>query len=124
MMSDRDRNRGLANATGADDRDKARGVQPGRQLENVIVASDHSGQAAGQVGVRKTDGRRRKRVTLENLAPIARSGNRGHEAVASPGQGRDVSRAVLSVAQRLTQVDDVETQTAFFHCHVGPDLSQ
>ncbi len=81
-MSDRDRNRGLANATGADDCDKARGVQPSRQLENVIVASDHSDQAAGQVGVRKTDGRR-KRFTLKNLAPIARSRNRGHEAVAS-----------------------------------------
>jgi hypothetical protein len=124
MMSDSYRDRGLANATGADDCDKARGIQPSRQLENVIVASDHSDQAAGQVGVRKTDGRRRKRFTLKNLALIARSRNRGHEAIASPGQGRDVSRAVLAIAQRLAQVDDVEPQTAFFHGGVGPDLSQ
>jgi hypothetical protein len=74
--------------------------------------------------VRKTDGRRRKRFTLEDLALIARSRNRGHEAVASPGQDRDVSRAVLAIAQRLAQVADVEPQTAFFHGGVGPDLSQ
>ena len=61
VMSDRYRDRGFADAASADDRDKARSGQLSRKPENVIVAPDHSRQAAGQVGVRKTGGDRRRR---------------------------------------------------------------
>jgi hypothetical protein len=106
-------------ASRADDCDEARRIQPGRQFENVIVAPDHSDQAAGQVGVRKIGSWRDQHAPL-----IARPRNRCHEAVAPPGQGRDISCAVLSIAERFAQTGDVKTQTAFFHGDVWPDLSQ
>ena len=42
VMPDRYRDRGFADAAGADDGDKARSVQLSRQLENVVVPADHS----------------------------------------------------------------------------------
>ena len=58
MMPDRDRDRGLADAAGADDGDKARSGQLSRQREDVVVPADHPAQAAGQIGVRKIGGER------------------------------------------------------------------
>jgi hypothetical protein len=40
---------------------------------------------------------------------------RRDEGITSPGEGRDVSSAVLSIAERPAQVSDVEPQTAFFY---------
>ncbi len=61
VMPDRDRNGGLADAAGADDRDEARRVELGRQLEDVVVAAEHAAQAAGKVRVWKT-GRDKGRI--------------------------------------------------------------
>ena len=108
VMSDRDRDRGLADAAGADDGDEARGGQLRRQLENVVVATDHPGQAAGQVGVRKAGDGRALDVRL-----AARSRDRRDEAIAPPGQCRDVPCAVLAVAERLAQAGDRETASCF-----------
>ena len=41
VMPDRYRDRGFADAAGADDGDKARSVQLRRELENVVVPADH-----------------------------------------------------------------------------------
>ena len=116
VMSDRDRNRGLADAAGADDGDKARSVQLSRQLENVVIPADHSAQAAGKIGVRKIGGNDRRII-----ARTARPRDRRDEAIAPPGKGRDVSRAILSIAQRLAEAGHVKPQAAFFDDDVGPD---
>ncbi len=119
VMSDRDRNGGLAHAARAHDRDKASGGQLSRQSEHVVVASDHSHRATGQVAVRKSIDDSRF-----DIVAIARPRDRCHEAVAPPGQGRDVASAVLSIAQRPAQAGDLKAQAAFFHGDVGPDPSQ
>jgi hypothetical protein len=54
---------------------------------------------------------------------FARPGNGGHKAVATSRFRRDVSSAVLSVAERLAQAGDVKPQAAFFDCDARPDLS-
>ena len=57
VMSDRHRNRGLADAARADDRDEARSGQLGRQPENVVVAPDHA-RSGGWAGWRAEKRRR------------------------------------------------------------------
>ena len=118
LMPDRHRNRGLADAPGADDGDKARGGQLSRQPEKVVVAPDHARQAARQIGVWKTGSSRR--VRLSGSGP----GDRRDEAIAPAGHGGDVARAVRPIAQRLAQAGDMKSQTAFFHRDVGPDPGQ
>src|SRR5271155_3100975 len=53
MMSDRYRDRGLADAADADNADETGGGQLGRELEDVVAAPDHAHQSAGQISVRK-----------------------------------------------------------------------
>ena len=119
MMSNRDRNRGFADAANANEGDKARSVQFSRDPENVVGAPDHSDQAGRQVGLRKTGDIRRAQILL-----TARARDRGHEAVAPPGRGGYIAGAVLAIGERLAQCGDVESQTAFFHGDVGPGSSQ
>ena len=54
------RNRRLADAASANDGDETRRGQAGRQLENVVIAADHSAQAAGKIGVWEIGGGRRR----------------------------------------------------------------
>jgi hypothetical protein len=54
------------------------------------------------------------------LVAIVRPRDRRHEAVAPPGQRRDVTCAVLSVAERLAQAGDGKAQAALLHGHIGP----
>ena len=118
VMADRHRDRRLADAAGADDRDEACSVQPSRKPENIIVAPDHPDRAGGQVAVAGS--------AAADAGSWARSldrDDRRHEAVASPGQGLDVACAVLPIAERLAQAGDVEPQAAFFHRDVGPDAA-
>ena len=75
MMSDRDRDRGLADAAGADDGDKARRGQLSRQPENVVVPADHPAQAAGQIGVREI-ARQRRGAVIARSRSLARSARR------------------------------------------------
>ena len=119
MMSDRDRDRGFANAANADDGDKARSGQLSRELENVIVAPDHS-RSSGRAGWRAENWRQPSIAPCPDRSTV-RSGPRS----SSPArQGGYVSCAVLSIAQRLAQAGDVKPQTAFFDGDVGPDPSQ
>src|SRR5271167_1336226 len=96
MMSNRDRNRGFADATNANKGDKARSGQFSRDPENVVGAPDHSDQAGRQVGLRKTGDIRRAQILL-----VARPRDRGHEAVAPPGRGGYVAGAALTSASAL-----------------------
>ena len=96
VMCNGDRDRRLADATSADDGDKARSGQVGRQLQDIIIPADDSAQAAGKVGVRKIGGGGRR-----HLGRAASTRDRRDEAIALSGEGRNISRAVLSVAERL-----------------------
>ena len=116
VMSNGHRNRGLADAAGADDGDKARRGQLRRQLENVVIPADHSAQAVGKIGVRKIGGGGRS-IFTRSCSPR----DRRDEAIAPSRKSRDVSRAILSIAQRLAQARHVKPQAAFFNGDVGPD---
>jgi hypothetical protein len=116
MMSDRYRNRGLADAAGADNGDEARSVQLSRQPEYVVIPADHSAQAAGKIRVRKNGGDDGRIV-----APTAWPRDRCNEAIAPAGKSRDVSRAILTIAQRLAEAGQVKPQAVFFNDDVGPN---
>jgi hypothetical protein len=119
IVRDRDGKRRLADAADADDRDEARGSQSSRESANVVGTADHPGQAARQVGVRKIG-----RWCRMSIAATARPRDRRHEAIAAPGQRRDVSGAVLPIAERLAQAGHVKSQAAFFDGDVGPDSGE
>ena len=117
MMGHRDRDRGLADPAGADDADKARSGDLLGQFEHVALAADHAIGAAGKNGVRKSsDNDRRDVLRTAGLR------DRCDEAVAPPRQRGDVSGAVLSIPQRLAQIDHVKPQAAFLDDDVGPDF--
>src|SRR5438046_76747 len=48
--------------------------------------------------------------------------HRGHEAIAPSCEGRDVSGAILSIAQHLAEARHMKPQAAFFDSNVGPYL--
>ena len=66
-MSNRYRNGGLADASGTDDGDEARGVQLSRQLQNIFVPANYAALAAGKIGMRKTAGSDRLLLRRANL---------------------------------------------------------
>ena len=117
ILRDRDGDRGLAHAAGAHDGHEAFRDELGGHRKDVIGTPHHPGQARREeVGPGEAGG--------DPLTPDmagGRSGDRGDEAVAPPGQGGDVSRAVDAVAERLAQAGDVEPQAALVHGDVGPD---
>src|SRR5882757_9876963 len=114
-MSHRNRDRGFADPAGADDADKARcGDLPG-QLEDVALPADHTLEAAGKIGVRKSSGNARRVVSR-----TARPRDWRDEAVTPPRKRGDVSGATLSIPQRLAEVDHVKSQAAFLDDVVGP----
>ena len=55
------------------------------------------------------------------IARTARPRDRRDEAIAPPGNGRDVTRAIFAIAQRLAEARHVKPQAAFFHDDVGPN---
>src|SRR6202035_1970727 len=115
-MSDRYRNGGFADASGADDGDEARGVQLRRQLQNVSVPANDSALAAGKIGVRKTASNNRSVIALTVLPR-----DRRDKAIAASGNCGDVARTVLAIAQRLAEARHVKSKAAFLHDDVGPD---
>src|SRR5258707_4848229 len=86
------------------------------QLEDVALPADHAIEAVGKIGVRKSGGNARRVVSR-----TARARDWRDEAVTSPRKRGDVSGAVLSIPQRLAQVDHVKPQAAFLDEDVGPD---
>ena len=123
IVRDGDRDGGLADAAGADDRDEALRREQILDRADVVGAPDHAGQAAGQVRVRNIQ-RLGRGHGGEYRGRTAGPRDRCHEAVAAPGQGGDVARAILAVAQRLAQARHVKAQAAFFDRDIGPDLGQ
>jgi hypothetical protein len=116
VVGDGDGDRGLADATGAGDRDEALRREVHRERPRPFDAPDHAQQPAGQEGAAGQHARPgRGRV-------VAMQRRLRDEAVAPPGQGRDVARPVLSVAERLAQRGDVEAQAALLDDDVRPDL--
>jgi hypothetical protein len=95
-MADRYGHRGFADATDADDADKAGNGHVVRYAQNVLIASDHVYDAAGQIGMRKICCNGFRGL---NFIPGAR--NRRHETIASAGQCCDVPDTIFSIAKRL-----------------------
>jgi hypothetical protein len=86
---------------------------------DAVYSPHHSFQPHRQKRCgRNTGAGRRGPVT-----PIARPRDRRDEAVASSGQGGDVSGTVFTVTECLSQARNVKPEAALFHDDVGPNLS-
>src|SRR6266851_5283041 len=103
MMPYRDRDRGFSDPAGADDGDNARCGQLSGQPKDVFLSADHAAQAVGKIGVREIGG-----TGGHYLARTARSRDWCHKAIAPSWECRDVSRAILPIAQRLAEAVHVK----------------
>ena len=78
-----------------------------------------SGSSARQIGMRKAGG------DATGAVPRTAGPRDGRdEAIAPPRQRRDVSCAILPVAERLAQSGHVKAQAAFLDDHIRPDRGQ
>jgi hypothetical protein len=116
-MCNGDRDRRLADAACANDGDKARSRQVGRQLQDVVIPADDPAQAAGKIGVREICSDGDSRCCLGRAACTR---DRRDEAVATSCESRDVARAILAIAQRLAEARHMKPQAAFFDGDIGP----
>jgi hypothetical protein len=105
IVPDGDGKRRLAHAASADDRDEACRKQLPRKQEGIIGPPDHSGQAARQIGMRKT-----RDALADVVASISRVGDMRDEAITASRQGGNVACTALSIAQCPAQAGDVEPQ--------------
>ena len=115
-MPQSNRNSCLADAAAADNRHEARHLEQGGHLLQVILTADQPDRATGQVGMSKV-----RCGSCCRLGILPRPRNGRHKTVAAAGQGCDVSRAVLSVAERFAQARDLGTQAALFDRDIGPN---
>ena len=113
-MRDGERDRGLADAAGADDGDEAMQRKFGRNLLDRVVSSDHPGERGGIWEATET-------ARACPRSPTARPGPAGRETIAAAGHVDDIAGAFAGIAQGLAQRRDVEAQAAFVDIHVGPD---
>ena len=115
LVSDRHGDRGLADAAGPCNRDKARGEELVGDGGDRIVTPDHPLQPVRQLHGRQFRSRRGALGQRD-----IRLRNRRHEAITAAGQRRDVAGAVLAVAERLAERCDMKAQIGLFDREAGP----
>ena len=114
-MPDRDRDRGLADAAGADDGHEAMLRKFGCNLLDGFRSVQPSWRA-GRAGTEQ-DGRCRQTVRAK-----VRHGQCSREAITSARDVDDIAGADGAITKGLAQCGDVEAQAAFVDIHIGPDL--
>ena len=119
-MGDRYRDGGFTDAAGADDGHEPGRAKFGRDGADIIRPPNHARQPSGQ----ESGVRRRGFGWRTQAGRIFRARDRGHEAVAAPGQCRDIARPIFAVAKRLAQAGDVKPQAALLHGDIWPDKRQ
>src|SRR3569833_4539022 len=123
LMRDRDGDGGLANATRAPERHKAFVQQTGRQFPQDVLSPDHQADAVWERGHR----RRRCLGCLRHRwwSQAARAAMNGrYEAIAPAWDVCDIARSVLSVAESLPELGNVNAQAALFHREPGPRVRE